>query len=431
MTSPPPQTPDDGPLSLLVRGASAVLTGDGPEGADAGLTLGALPDAVVGVRGATVAYIGPESELPPAAVARSTEVLDAKGGLVAPGFVDAHSHVVYAGDRSAEFALRALDVDAAAITRAGGGILSTVLATRAQDEEGLVRLALPRLARLLAQGVTTLEVKSGYGLTPEDELKSLRVVRRLGLLQPIRLLPTFLWLHALPPEWAADRAGYLRLGLRTLETVVREGLAEFADAFVEKGAFTPDEARAFLGPAKAAGLKLRLHVDQLSAGRGAELAAELGATSADHLECVSKEGIQALAREHVTAVLVPVATLVLRRPTYAPGKALREAGVRVALASNVNPGSAPTENLALSLGLACLLNGLTPEEALLGVTRWGAQALGRTDVGRLRVGGPADFVVLACREVAHLAAHLGVSHAEVVVKAGRVVLRASDAARCT
>jgi imidazolonepropionase len=431
MPSTQPKPPDGGPFTLLVRGASAVLTADGPEDADSGLTLGALPGAAVGVRGAEVAWIGQESALPAGALGPGTEVVDANGGLVTPGFVDCHSHAVYAGDRSAEFALRALDVDAAGITRAGGGILSTVLATRAQDEESLVRLALPRLQRLLAQGVTTLEVKSGYGLTPEDELKMLRVIRRLGFLQPIRLLPTFLWLHALPPEWTSDRAGYLTLGLRTLATVVREGLAEFADAFVEQGAFTPAEARAFLGEAKAAGLKPRLHVDQLSAGRGAELAAELGATSADHLECVSVEGIQALARAQVTAVLVPVATLVLRRPKYAPGKALREAGVRVALASNVNPGSAPTENLALSLGLACLLNGLTPEEALLGVTRWGGQALGRTEAGRLRVGGPADLLVLGCREVAHLAAHLGVAHAQVVVKAGRVVLRASDAARCT
>ena len=419
-----------GPFTLLVRGASAVLTADGQESTDAGLMLDALAGAAVGIRGAEVAWIGPETAIPHGAVTRDTEALDADGGLVVPGFVDCHSHVVYAGDRSEEFALRALDVDAAGITRSGGGIFSTVVATRAKDEDALVRLALPRLQRLLAHGVTTLEVKSGYGLTLEDELKLLRVIRRLGSLQPIQLVPTFLWLHALPPEWAKDRAGYLDLGRRTLDIVAREGLAEFADAFVEKGAFTLEEARSFLLDAKARGLGVRLHVDQLSAGRGAQLAAELGALSADHLECVDAEGIAALAQAGVTAVLVPVATLVLRRPQYAPGKALREGGVRVALASNVNPGSAPTENLSLTLGLACLLNGLTAEEALLGVTRWGARALGREDVGRLREGGPADLLVLGCREVAHLAAHLGISHARAVVKAGRVVLRASDAARC-
>jgi len=419
-----------GPFTLLVRGASAVLTADGQESTDAGLMLDALAGAAVGIRGAEVAWIGPETATPHGAVTRDTEALDAYGGLVVPGFVDCHSHVVYAGDRSEEFALRALDVDAAGITRSGGGIFSTVVATRAKDEDALVRLALPRLQRLLAHGVTTLEVKSGYGLTLEDELKLLRVIRRLGSLQPIQLVPTFLWLHALPPEWAKDRAGYLDLGRRTLDIVAREGLAEFADAFVEKGAFTLEEARSFLLDAKARGLGVRLHVDQLSAGRGAQLAAELGALSADHLECVDAEGIAALAQAGVTAVLVPVATLVLRRPQYAPGKALREGGVRVALASNVNPGSAPTENLSLTLGLACLLNGLTAEEALLGVTRWGARALGREDVGRLREGGPADLLVLGCREVAHLAAHLGISHARAVVKAGRVVLRASDAARC-
>src|SRR5450755_3726624 len=413
----PVQTRESEPFTLLVRGASAVLTADGPDGGDAGLTLGALTGAAVGIRGERVVWLGPEAALPAGALTPGTEVVDAQGGLVTPGFVDSHSHAVYAGDRSAEFALRGLNVDGAAITRAGGGILSTVLATRAHDEEALVRLALPRLERLLAQGVTTLEVKSGYGLAPEHELKLLRVIRRLGLLQPIQLVPTFLWLHALPPEWVSNRAGYLELGLRTLETVASEGLATFADAFVEQGAFTLDEARIFLTRAKALGLPPRLHVDQLSAGRGAELAAELGALSADHLECISAEGIVALAHAGVTAVLVPVATLVLRRPKYAPGKALRQAGVTVALASNVNPGSAPTENLALSLGLACLLNGLTPEEALLGVTRWGGRALGRREAGRLRVGGPADLVVLGCREVAHLAAHLGVRHARAVVKA--------------
>jgi imidazolonepropionase len=421
---------EDGPFTLLVRGASAVLTADGPESSDAGLLLGALPGAALGIRGGVVAWMGAEAAIPAGALNKATEILDAEGGLVVPGFVDCHSHLVYAGDRSEEFALRALDVDAAGITRSGGGILSTVVATRASDEDALVRLALPRLQRLLAQGVTTLEVKSGYGLTLEDELKLLRVIRRLGALQPISLVPTFLWLHALPPEWATDRAGYLALGRRTLAIVAREGLAEFADAFVEKGAFTPEEARAFLGEAKTLGLKPRLHVDQLSAGQGAELAAELGAVSADHLECISQEGVAALAHAGVTAVLVPVATLVLRRPKYAPGKALREAGVPVALASNLNPGSAPTENLALSLGLACLLNGLTPEEALLGVTRWGARALARADVGRLKTGGPADFLILGCREVAHLPAHLGISHARAVVKGGRLVLRAPDAARC-
>jgi imidazolonepropionase len=420
----------DAPFTLLIRGASAVLTADGPESTDAGATLGALPGAAVGIRGERVAWIGPETALPPGAVTRSTDFLDAEGGLVVPGFVDAHSHVVYAGDRSEEFALRGLDADAAAITRAGGGIMSTVLATRAAEEDTLVRLALPRLARLLAHGVTTLEVKSGYGLTVEDELKLLRVVRQLGALQPITLVPTLLWLHACPPEFVGDRPGYLRLGRRALEAVAKEGLAEFADAFVEQGAFSPEEARGFLLEAKVHGLKPRLHVDQLTPGQGAELAAELGAVSADHLECVSSQGVAALARAGVTAVLMPVATLVLRRPRYAPGKALREAGVPVALASNVNPGSAPTENLSLSLGLACLLNGLTPDEALLGVTRWGARALDRTDVGRLRVGGPADLLVLGCREVAHLAAHLGVRHARAVVKAGRLVLRATEAARC-
>ncbi len=259
---------DSVPFTLLVRGASAVLTADGPESSDAGLTLASRAGDAVGIRGHEVVWIGPETALPHGLVTRGTEFLDAEGGLVVPGFVDCHSHVVFAGDRSEEFALRSLDVDAVGITRSGGGIISTVFATRAKDEDALIRLALPRLERLLAHGVTTLEVKSGYGLTLDDELKLLRVVRRLGSLQPVTLVPTFLWMHALPPEWAGDRAGFLALGRRTLEAVVREGLAEFADAFVEQGAFTPEEARSFLTEAKRLGLRLRLHVDQLSAGRG-------------------------------------------------------------------------------------------------------------------------------------------------------------------
>jgi imidazolonepropionase len=417
------------PFDLLVRNAGTLFTADGPDGGGAEQLLAPIPRGAVGVQDAHVAWIGAEGDLPRPSVASSTRVLDAGGGLVAPGFVDSHTHLVWAGDRSHEFALRCAGAEYLLIARAGGGIASTVRAVREASDDTLIALALPRLQRLLAHGVTTAEVKSGYGLDAETELRMLKVIELLASRQPIRLLRTFLWPHAMPPG-STDRAGFLARGRKVLHEVARAGLARFADAFVEEGAFSPDEVRPFLEEAHALGLGIKLHVDQLRSGQGAELAASLHAVSADHLESVSPAGIAALAEAQVSAVLIPTATLVLRLPRYAPGRALIDAGVGVALATNCNPGSAPTENLALTLSLACLQNGLTPAEALLGVTRRGGEALGDTSVGRLRVGGPADLVVLGAPDIDHLVAHVGVSHVQAVVRAGRVVLHSDSAARC-
>jgi imidazolonepropionase len=417
------------PLDVVVRNARAVITADGPEG-QAEEMLGVIPGGAVGIRGGRVAWLGPESQLPAEALGPGTESVDAGGGLVAPGFVDAHTHAVWAGDRANEFALRCAGADYLAIAREGGGIAATVRAVREASEEQLVSLALPRLQRLLEQGVTTAEVKSGYGLDPDAELRMLRAVRTLSGRQPLTLLPTFLWPHALPAEWQQDRAGFLAQGRALLRTVAAEKLARFADAFVDKGAFTAEEVRPLLEEARGLGLGLKLHVDQLRPTKGAEFAASLGAISADHLEAVSPKGMLALAAAKVTAVVIPTATLVLRLPNYAPGRALIREGVRVAVATNVNPGSAPTENLALALSLSCLQNGLTPEQALLGVTRFGGTALGDESLGRLRVGGPADLVVLAATDIAHLISHLGISHVQVVLKGGQIVLRSTQAARC-
>jgi len=418
-----------GSFDLLVRNAGTVFTADGPEGGNAEQLLAPISRGAVGILGGQVGWIGAERDLPRERAAPSTKMLDAGGGLVVPGFVDSHTHLVWAGDRSGEFALRCAGADYLSIARAGGGIASTVRAVREASDETLIALALPRLRRLLAQGVTTAEVKSGYGLDAETELRMLRVIDRLGARQPIRLLRTFLWPHAMPPG-STDRAAFLTLGREVLREVARAGLARFADAFVEEGAFGEDEVRPFLEEARGLGLGLKLHVDQLQAGHGAELAASLGALSADHLESTGPLGIAALAKAGVTAVLIPTATLVLRLPRYAPGRALVDAGVGVAIASNCNPGSAPTENLALALSLACLQNGLTPAEALLGVTRRGGEALGDASLGRLRVGGPADLVVLGAPDVDHLVAHLATSHVQAVVRDGRIVLRTDENARC-
>jgi imidazolonepropionase len=338
--------------------------------------------AVVGIENGRVSYLGPEAGLP--ASAKGARELDAKGGFVAPGLVDCHTHVVFAGDRSDEFEQRCQGRTYLEIAAAGGGISKTVTATRAASEDELVSLALPRLGRLAAQGVTTAEIKSGYGLSDDAELKMLRVIQRLGREQPLELVATFLGLHSVLKEFKERREAYVQASVdQLLPRVVEAGLAAFCDAFVEQSAFTHDEARALAARARALGLPLRLHVDQLTANGGAQLAAELGAVTADHLEQISADGIAALARSGTIAVLAPTSTLFARARPFAPGRALRDAGVQVALCTNCNPGSSNSESVSLAMGLACIENGLTPAEALLGFTRVGARAL--KQIGRAHV----------------------------------------------
>ncbi|NTX41101.1 imidazolonepropionase [Myxococcus sp. CA033] len=411
-------------LELLVRNTSEVLTLEGTHRERAETALTPKPGACVGVREGRIAFVGPESELPSGAVSSSTVVLDAEGGFVGPGFVDPHTHLVFAGERSAEFDLRNQGATYLEIAKAGGGIVSTVRATRAASEDELVRLALPRVQRLLEQGVTVAEVKSGYGLDVENELKMLRAVRRLGALTPVELVPTLLCAHAIPQEYRERREDYVRLCIEEiLPAVAREDLARFCDVFVEDSAFTVDEARRILTTGRALGLVPRLHADQLTARGASELAAELGAATADHLEQVTDAGMRALADANVTAVLVPTSTLFLRMRPYAPGRRLRDAGLNIALGTNVNPGSAMSENTALALGLACLENGLSAAEAYWAATRGAALSLGLQRHGRLAVGDAGDLVLFSCASFRHLPYHLGVGHARTVVKAGRVVVR--------
>jgi imidazolonepropionase len=421
------------PFDVVIRGASEVLTVSGTAAGPAEGALGAIPHGAVGIIEDKIAWLGPEAQLPADAVGPATEVIEAGGGFVGPGFVDPHTHLVFAGERAAEFDLRAQGKSYVDIGKTGGGIMATVRATRAASEDELVALAGPRLRRLLDQGVTTAEVKSGYGLTVADELKMLRAVRRLAAEQPIELVPTLMCAHTVPEEHKADRARYVALCAEEIVPAVAEaGLAKCCDAFVDEGAFTHDEARLILGAAKKLGMPVRLHVDQLTANGGAQLAAELGALTADHLEHVTPEGIAALAKAGVTAVLVPTSTLYLRVKPYAPGRLMRDAGLNVALCTNVNPGSAMTENLSLAMGLASLENGLTAAEVYWAFTRGAALALGLPNHGRLAVGGPADAVVFGCASYVHLPYHLGVNHARAVVKHGLLVAspRGLGAQRC-
>ncbi len=412
---------------LIVRSAASVVTcagdpADGPEAA-----LASISDAAVACRKGRIVWVGPEARLADEVRASpAASIVDAAGGIVTPGYIDAHTHLVFAGDRAREFSARCAGASYQELLEAGGGILATVRATREASGRELVRLAIPRVRRLLAEGVTTAEVKSGYGLTEEDELKILRAIRDLRGETPMDLVPTFMPLHALPPD-AGDRAAWIeRMLEELLPKVAAEGLARFADVFVEAGAFTADEARALARAAKAHGLGLRLHVDQLSAGAGAELAAELGAVTADHLEAISGEGIRAMAEAGVAATLVPISTLYLKVPRYAPGRALADAGVRLALGSNCNPGSAMTESYSLALSLACLGNGLSAAEAFYAATAGGAAALSLDDRGRIEVGLRADLVVHGAPSVEHLAYHLAASHVRVVVASGRIALQRED-----
>lgn len=414
---------------LIVVNASGVATCTEAPGREG--SIGLLEKGAVAVRDGEIVWVGPEAQLPfKVRTLEAATRVDARGGIVGPGFVDAHTHLVFAGDRAREFSLRCAGASYASLLAEGGGILATVRATRAASEEELVRLALPRARRLIAQGVTTVEIKSGYGLTVEDELKMLRAIRALANELPITVVPTALPLHALPPE-AEDRDAWIdRMIDELLPVVAEEGLASFVDVFVEEGAFTPDEARRLAAAADEHGLGLRLHVDQLTDRRGAELATELGAATADHLEEVSEEGIRALAEAGVTVTLLPTSTLYLKCPRYAPGRALADAGVPLALGSNVNPGSAMSENFALALSLACLGNGLSAQEAFFAATAGGADALGLRDRGRVAEGYAADLVVFDAPSLEHLAYHMAVPHARVVIAEGRIVHEAEDLPSC-
>lgn len=407
-------------FDLFIHRTSEVLTCDGPWSADAEATLAALPRGAVGIIGSRVAWLG--TQPPRGSLGPATRILDARGGFVGPGFVECHTHLVFAGDRSEEFEQRCRGLGYLEIAARGGGIRRTVEQTNAATDDTLFELGRVRLARFAQQGVTSIEVKSGYGLEVEAELRLLRVARRLGESQPLRVVPTVLPLHAMPTELALERAEWLRRCVEELLPRVRaEGLAGCCDAFVEEGAFTREEARVVLARARELGFTLRLHVDQLTAGQGAELAAELGAMSADHLEHVSRSGIEALRAAGTVAVLAPISTLCLRAPRWAPGRALRDAGVPVAVTTNCNPGSSMSENVFLALGLACLHNGLTPAEAYLGFTRVAGLALGQPALGRLTVGGPADLVVYAAESYRQLPYHLGMCDVSQVVIAGQPV----------
>jgi imidazolonepropionase len=409
--------------TLVVRHALVATCDAGPH--DAGL----VGDGAVAVADRVVAWVGPEHRLADAVDLAGAEQVEAGGRLVTPGLVDSHTHLVFGGDRAREHAVRCAGASYLEIARAGGGIVSTVRATAAASDDELIAGALARAERLLSQGVTTVEVKSGYGLEVEAELRLLEVIEALrhALWSRLTVVPTLLALHALPP--GADRGRHLaRVREELVPAAAERRLAQGCDAFLEEGAFTAGECREVLSAAARAGLVPRLHADQLTPGGGARLAAELGCASADHLERVDEAGVAALAAAGVVAGLLPTSTLFLRLPGFVPARRLLDAGAPIALATDVNPGSAMSETPALTLGLACAALGLTPAEALVAFTAGGARALRRADLGRLAPGCEADLVLWGCRDLEHLPWHLGVPHALRVVKRGRTVHQAAPGA---
>jgi imidazolonepropionase len=354
---------------------------------------------------------------------RPEQVLDAEGGAVVPGLIDSHTHLIFAGSRSDEFVMRSKGMSYLEIARAGGGIRKTVQAVRKASLDELVELALPRLARMLASGVTTIEVKSGYGLDVENEIKMLEAVRRLSELQPVELVPTFLGAHTVPEEFIDRRSAYLELltSDELLGRVAAEGLAEFVDVFCEESAFTVAESRRILEAGKRRGLAPKIHADQITQMGASRLAAEVGCVSADHLERIDEGGIEALASAGVVGGLLPACSFYLG-VAQAPARRLLDGGVEVAFATNYNPGSSMVESLPLTLSIACTQMRVTPSEAVTGATAVAAKALRRGDrLGRVAPGMEADLVILSVPGVDEWLSEVGRNAVRTVLKRGRVV----------
>jgi imidazolonepropionase len=382
-----------------------------------------IADAAMAWEGATIRWVGPRRELPDEY--RGAERLDARGGLVVPGLVDCHTHLAFGGWRAEEFTQRIQGASYLDIARAGGGIARTVRLTREAGEDALYRRARGFVKEMIALGVTTIECKSGYGLDREHELELLRVYRRLAETEPVGIVPTFLGAHAVPPEYRERREAYVALLMDELiPAVAAERLAACCDVFVEESAFTVEEARRILRAGRSARLGLKLHADQLTSSGGAELAAEVGALSADHLEHASAAGIEAMAAAGVVAVSLPIASLYLGQAPM-PARRFIDAGVPVAVATDFNPGSAPSYHLPLALTLACTLQRMTPAEALKGATSVAARALGLGDrTGSLAPGMAADFAVMDAPDVDHWLYHFRPNACRLTVRQGRTVWRA-------
>jgi len=390
--------------------------------ADNGTAYGTLEHAALGWKDGVIAFAGPQSGLPGKPTDLAAQVESAGNAWITPGLIDCHTHLVFAGNRAEEFELRLNGASYEEIARRGGGIVSTVTKTRAASEDELFAQSLTRARALVRDGVTTLEIKSGYGLNLDAEAKMLRVARRIGKELRISVRTTFLGAHALPPEFAGRQADYVdEVCVRMLPAIAREGLADAVDAFCEGIAFTPSEVRRVFEEARALGLRVKLHADQLSDLNGAALAAEFGALSADHLEYTNEAGVRAMAVSGTVAVMLPAAFYTLRETQLPPIAQFRAHGVAMAVASDVNPGTSPILSLRMAMNMACTLFRMTPEESLRGATVNAARALGLSDRGTLEIGKRADFVVWDVDHPAELSYWIGGNPARRVVASGREI----------
>jgi len=368
---------------------------------------GSIEDGALGWKDGLLVFAGPRAALPGTPESLAAEVVDAGGRWITPGLVDCHTHLVFGGDRAGEFEQRLGGASYEEIARSGGGIVSSVRATRAADEEHLLAQSLPRARALFGDGVTTVEIKSGYGLDFESERRMLRVARRIGEILGMTVRTTFLGAHALPPEYAGRADAYIDAACAWLPRLHAEGLVDAVDAFCERIGFDPAQTRRVFAAAQALGLPVKLHADQLSDGDGAALVAGFGGLSADHVEHTSPAGVAAMARAGTVAVLLPGAFHVLRETRLPPLDGFRASGVPMAVATDCNPGTSPLQSLRLAMSLACTHFRLTPEEALRGASVNGALALGLRDRGRLQPGLRADFVLWDIGQPAELAYWLG------------------------
>lgn len=412
-------------LLLTNIGTLATPLGSSAKGGGAQGEIQVLHDAWVLAEDGVISAVG--AGAPPQVPA--ARALDCRGRLVTPGLVDAHTHLIFGGWRQHEMALKLQGVPYLDILAQGGGILSTVTATRSATQEELTEKALAALDEMLAFGTTTCEAKSGYGLCLQEELKQLRAIRGANARHPIDLVPTFMGAHALPGDYRDDREGYLRLLCREMiPAVAAEGLAKFCDVFCETGVFTPEEARRILEAGRAHGLIPKIHADEIDPIGGSQLAGEMGAISAEHLIVCPPEGIASMAGGGTVACLLPATSLYLGA-SFAPARAMVEAGVPVAMATDFNPGSCPCLNMQLVMNLGCLRYRLTPQEALTAVTLNGAAAIGLADtVGSVEPGKLADLVVWAARDLNYIFYRMGSSLAQCVVKRGKIYSKTTGAA---
>lgn len=401
--------------TLWINGTLSIIT---EQGVSETLQTGAIA-----CKDGLISLISPMDKLGDTHSNLATKVIDLKGKCLTPGLIDCHSHLVFGGNRAKEFNLRLQGQSYEQIAKQGGGIMSTVNHTRAATEQQLEHDARSRLALLVSDGVTSIEIKSGYGLTFKDEEKMLRVARRLGDTSPVTVTTTFLGAHALPPEYTNNRSGYLDLVCKEmLPKLHAQGLIDSVDAFCESIAFSVDEVEQVFQAATDLGLPVKLHAEQLSNSGGAELAAKYHALSADHLEYLDETGVQAMAASGSVAVLLPGAFYMLRETQKPPVQLLRDYQVPIALATDINPGSSPVLSARLMMVLGCQEFGLTPEEALRGMTINAAKALGKSDsVGSLQIGKAADLAIWDVQQPFELAYWLGGNKAESVIKAGNCI----------